>query len=175
MFQFAQRISVFALAACGLYAQTTSTPPVQVTFTTGMVGIAEGQTAQLNALESGGYAHHSATAATCSALLTFLGDDGKVLKSKTVKVSPGTSQPLVLDSVLDLALAVNARKQIRATMTIPPIPPPATTSSTPTVMPVCKLIGTLEIVNTLDGHTLVTLGAHHKVPSAVVTPPTPTN
>jgi hypothetical protein len=41
--------------------------------------------------------------------------------------------------------------------------------------PVCKLIGTLEIFNTLDGHTLVTLGAHHKVPSAVVTPPTPAN
>jgi hypothetical protein len=173
MFQFAQRISVFALAACGLYAQTTSTPPVQVTFTTGMVGIAEGQTAQLNALNPEDAP--SATAATCSALLTFLGDDGKVLKSKTVSVSPGTSQPLVLDSVLDLALAVNARKQIRATMTIPPIPPPAAASSTTMATPVCKLIGTLEIFNTLDGHTLVTLGAHHKVPSAVVTPPTPTN
>ena len=67
MFQFAQRISVFALAACGLYAQTTSTPPVQVTFTTGMVGIAEGQTAQFNALNPED--SPSATAAMCSALL----------------------------------------------------------------------------------------------------------
>ncbi len=50
MFKLAQRICVFALAAAGLYAQTTVTPPLQVTRTTGMVGIAEGQTAQLNAL-----------------------------------------------------------------------------------------------------------------------------
>ena len=167
MFHFAQRISVFALTAFGLYAQTTSTPPVQVTFTTGIVGISEGQTAQMNALNPEDAA--SATAATCSALLTFWAGDGTLLKSKTVNVAPGTSQPLVLDSVIDLALAVNTRKQIRATMTIPPVPPP-NPSSTTTVTPVCKLIGTLEIFNTLDGHTLVTLGTHHSVPNPVATP-----
>jgi hypothetical protein len=167
MFHFAQRISVFALTAFGLYAQTTSTPPVQVTFTTGIVGIAEGQTAQMNALNPQDAA--SATAATCPALLTFWAGDGTLLKSKTVNVAPGTSQPLVLDSVIDLALAVNTRKQIRATMTIPPVPPP-TASSTTTVTPVCKLIGTLEIFNSLDGHTLVTLGTHHSVPNPVATP-----
>jgi hypothetical protein len=167
MFKFAQGICVFALAAAGLYAQTNVTPPVQVTRTTGIVGIAEGQTAQLNALNPEDAA--SATAATCSALLTFLADDGTMLKSKTVNVAPGTSQPLVLDSVKDLGLAVNARREIRATVTIPPVPPPSATSTTP-VTPVCKLIGTLEIFNTLDGHTLVTLGAGHLVPSPVVTP-----
>jgi hypothetical protein len=95
-----------------------------------------------------------------------------VLKSKAVDVAPGTSQPLVLDSVKDLALPVNTRKQIRATLTIPPVPPPAGTSTT-TPTPVCKLIGTLEIFNSLDGHTLVTLGTSHLVPRAAVTPPTP--
>jgi hypothetical protein len=39
-------------------------------------------------------------------------------------------------------------------------------------VPVCKLIGTLEIFNTLDGHTLVTLGTTHEVPSVVATPTT---
>jgi hypothetical protein len=53
MFQHAQRICVFALATFGLYAQTNVTPPVQVTRTTGIVGIAEGQTARLNALNPG--------------------------------------------------------------------------------------------------------------------------
>jgi hypothetical protein len=95
-------------------------------------------------------------------------DDGTVLKTKIVNVSPGTSQPLVIDSILDLNLAVNTRRQIRATVTIPPVPPPSTTP----VTAVCKLIGTLEIFNTLDGHTLVTLGASHEVPVAVATPVT---
>jgi hypothetical protein len=170
MFQSALRISVFALAAMGLYAQTVTTPPVQVTHTTGIVGIAEGQTAQLNALNPGDIT--GGATVSCSGLLTFLGDDGTVLKSKTVDVAPGTSQPLVLDSVKDLALALNTRKQIRATIAIPPVPPPAGMSST-IPAPVCKLIGTLEIFNTLDGHTLVTLGTTHVVPSAVATPPAP--
>jgi hypothetical protein len=153
MFQLAQKMCVFTLAAAGLYAQTVTTPPVQVTRTTGMVGIAEGQTAQLNALNP-----DQATPAglLCSGLLTFLGEDGKVLKSMTVNVAPGTSQHLALDSVVDLALAVNARKEIRAAIT--------------TTAPVCKLIGTLEIFNTLNGHTLVTLGTVHLIPSPVVTP-----
>ena len=167
MFKLVQGICVFALAAAGLYAQTNVAPPLQVTRTTGIVGIAEGQTAQLNALNPED--PPSAAAATCSALLAFLGDDGTVLKSKIVSVAPGTSQALVLDSVMDLSLAVNARKEIRATLTIPPVPPPSATSTTPE-KPVCKLIGTLEIFNSLDGHTLVTLGAGHSVPSPAATP-----
>jgi hypothetical protein len=165
MFQLAQKMCVFTLAAAGLYAQTVTTPPDQVTRTTGMVGIAEGQTAQLNALNP-----DQATPAglLCSGLLTFLGEDGKVLKSMTVNVAPGTSQHLALDSVVDLTLAVNARKEIRATITIPPVPPPTTSSTA--AAPVCKLIGTLEIFNTLDGHTQVTLGTVHLIPKPAVTP-----
>jgi hypothetical protein len=171
MFRFAQGISVFALAACGLGAQTVVTPPVQVTRTSGMVGIAEGQTARLNTLNPG-VAPAAAIGEICSGLLTFLGEDGKVLKSATVNVTPGTNQYLSIDSVVDLALAVNTRRDIRATITIPPVPPPTATSSTTPVTPVCKLIGTLEIYNTLDGRTLVTLGTVHVVPSPVATPGT---
>lgn len=169
MFKSGQRLSVFALAAVGLCAQTVITPPAQVTLTSGMVGIAEGQTAQLNALNPGDTP--AAADVACSGLLTVLGEDGKVLKSATLSVSPGTSQHISLDSVMDLALAVGARKEIRAGITIPPVPPP-TATSTPTPTPVCKLIGTLEIFNTLDGHTLVSLGTVHLVPEAVVTPGT---
>jgi hypothetical protein len=176
MFKFAQRICVFALALAGLYAPAglyaqTATPPVQVTLTSGMVGIAEGQTAQLNALNPGVAA--PATGAICTGLLTFLGDEGKVLKSATVSVVPGTSAHIAIDSDRDLALAIDQRKEIRATITIPPVPPP--TGSTTPVTPVCKLIGTLEIFNTIDGRTQVTLGTVHLVPSPVATPPTPTN
>ncbi len=168
MFKIAYRISVFALAAAGLFAQTVTPPPAQVTRTSGMVGIAEGQTARLNALNPD-VASPAATGVICTGLITFLGEDGKVLKSTTVSVTPGTSQHLDLDSVLDLALAVDNRKEIRATITVPPILPPTATSTT-AVAPVCKLIGTLEIFNTLDGRTLVTLGTVHLIPSPVVTP-----
>jgi hypothetical protein len=166
MFKFAQGICVFALAAVGVYAQTTPNEPVQETRTTGIVGIAQGQTAQLNALNPD--VASPLMGVPCLGLLTFLDDSGKVLKSKTVSIAPGTSQPLVLDSVIDLSLAVDTRRQIRATITIPPVLPP--TGSTTAAAPVCKLIGTLEIFNTIDGHTLVTLGTVHLVPGPVATP-----
>ena len=167
MFKIARGICVFALAAAGLSAQTV-TPPVQVTLTSGIVGIAEGQTAQLNALNPD---IATATAvATCSGLLKFLGDDGMVLKSLTVNVAPGTSAHITLDSVTDLALTPAERKEIRATVTIPPVPPPS--SSTTAAAPVCKLIGTLEIFNKIDGRTQVTLGTVHLVPNPAATPGT---
>jgi len=164
MFKFAKGICVFALMVVGLYAQTT---------TSGIVGIAEGQTARLNALNPGvaPAVATGATGAPCSGQLAFVADNGTVLKTKTVSVAAGASGEIILDSVLDLALAVNARREIRATITIPSVPPP-TPASTTVVTPVCQLIGTLEIYNTLDGHTLVTLGTVHVVPSPVVTPGT---
>lgn len=172
MSKFAQAICVLALAfstQAGLDAQPNM--PVQVTRTTGVVGIAEGQTAQLNALNPG-VASSAATSALCTGVLSFIAGDGTVLKTKTVNVAPGTSQPLVIDSVADLALTTGERKELRATIAIAAAPTtaPTTTGSTTSVQPVCKLIGTLEIFNTLDGHTLVTLGTVHEVPNPVATP-----
>jgi len=174
MFQLAQRIRVFALVVTalglqcvGLNAQTV-TPPAQLILTSGVVGIAEGQTAQLNALNPG-VASPAATEVICSGLIAFVGSDGKVLKSMTVNVAPGTSTPMTLDSVKDLMLAANERKEIRATITIPPVPPQ---SGSTAVAPVCRLIGTFDY-NTLDGHTQVTLGTVHLVPAPV--PATPTS
>lgn len=168
MSKFAQAICVFALAfssQAGLDAQPNM--PVQITRTTGMVGIAEGQTAQLNALNPG-VAPSAATGALCTGVLSFIGGDGTILRTQTVTVAPGTSQALVIDSVKDLALPTSERKEIRASIAIAAAP--TTTGSTTPVQPVCKLIGTLEIFNTLDGHTLVTLGTVHEVPNPVATP-----
>lgn len=166
MFSIVNRICVFALAALGLYAQTT-TPPMQlITHTTGLVGIAEGQTAQFNALNPGD------SGATCTAVLNFITADGKVLKSTSVTVGPGTGQHIQLDSVADLALDPDARKEIRATVTVPGVLPPSTSTSisTPPIQAACRLIGTLEIYTTSTGHTLVTLGATHRVVNAVAAP-----
>jgi hypothetical protein len=170
MIKHAQEICVFTLIIAGfsapaVYAQTSM--PVQVTRTTGLVGIAEGQTAQINALNPA-VASSAAPATACAGVLSFIGGDGAVLKTKTVSVAPGTGQHLDIDSVADLALAVGARRNIRATLSIAAASP--ATSTTTALQPVCELIGTLEIFNTLDGHTLVSLGTSHEVPSPVATP-----
>jgi len=167
MFKFIQGICVCALAAAGLYAQTstTPTPPAQVTLTSAIVGLAEGQTGQLNALNPG--VMPPAIGVVCTGLLTILDGQGVVLKSKTVSVPPGVSMALDVDSDRDLALHTDERRQIRATLTIPPILPPSG-STTPIAAP-CKLIGNLEIFDTLSGRTMVTLGVVHTVPPTPVT------
>jgi hypothetical protein len=172
MLKLAQGICVFALASMGLFVSALSAQtniPVTVTRTTGLVGIAEGQTAQLNALNPN-------DSTTCTGLLSFIGDDGTVLKTKSVSVAPGTGMHLTLDSVLDLALAVGVRRDIYGTITLAAAPPTSTGSSTTASTAItaeCRLIGTLEIYNTADGHTLVTLATDHREPSPVEPTPAP--
>ena len=166
MFKFTRAICVFtlsvaALGSSALFAQTNI--PVQVIHTTGLVGLAEGQTARFNALNP-----EAATGAACSGLLSFIGDDGTILKTKTVDVTAGTGQHVDLDSVIDLALPIGIRRDIRATITVAAAP--ATGTSTTAVHAACRLIGTLEIFNTIDGRTLVTLGTEHRVPEPGVSP-----
>ncbi len=172
MLEFANRICVFALASAGLFVPAVSAQtnmPVTVTRTTGLVGIAEGQTAQLNALNpyDGG--------SSCSAVLSFIADDGTVLKTKSVTVASGTGQHLQLDSVIDLALAASVRRDIRGTLTIAAAAPTSTGSSTTTttttpLKAACRLIGTLEIYNTSNGHSQVTLATDHRQETPEPTP-----
>ena len=166
MFKHAQRICVFTLAATGLFAQTV---PTQETKTTGAVGIAYGQTARFNVLNRG--VAVPAAAVVCSAVLSYYDGKGAMLKQSTVTVPPGQIGSLDLFSDADLALPAVQRKQIRATVSVPLIVPPPTSSgaaSAPT--PSCRLIGTLEIFDTLSGKTEVVLGATHLIPAIVATP-----
>ena len=161
MLKLVQGMCVFALAASGLMAQAISTTPTQAVGTTGMVGVAEGQFAHFNVLNPG--VLPPATGVICSTLLSFVGADGTVLKTKVVSVLPGQSGYLDLLSDVDLNLAVGERKEIRATFTTPPVTPVA--SSTVVAAP-CELIGTLEIIDSLTGKTQVVLGGIHAVPGS---------
>lgn len=168
MFQHAQRICVFTLAATGLFAQTV---PAQDTRTTGVVGIAYGQTARFNVLNRG--VAPPAMGVVCSAVLTYYDGKDAVLKQSSVSVLPGQIASLDLFSDADLALPAVQRKQIRATVSVPLIVPPPTASGTAaTPPPACKLIGTLEIFDALTGKTEVVLGATHPIPVIVATPAT---
>jgi hypothetical protein len=180
MSQYFKGLSVFVLAAASLLAQPMI--PATDARTTGVIGIASGETARFNVLND--YMAASATTSLCSAVLTYYGADGMLLKSSTVSVAPGTAAYLDLFSSSDLSLTADQRKQIRATFAVPLIPNTAaagssssttsTTTTPPANVPECHPIGTLEILDAVTGRTLVILGGTHKEPSAV-TPVTSSN
>jgi len=145
------RISVFTLMAAGMYAQTTTPVPAPVV-TTGVIAVAEGQVARLNVLNPGVAA--AAVGAVCSAQLTFLGEEGKVLKTVMVSINPGTTGAIGLDGDIELKLIADERRELRATIA----------SS-------CMLIGTVEIYDKFTGRTQSVLGGFHAVPAPPATAP----
>lgn len=176
--KFTQWTCVFALSAWALSAQTATPnqpapPVVEHLRTFGMVGLAEGQTAQLNLLAPRVPA--TATATACSANVAFLDGQGKVLKSGTLNVLPDQSASFDLDSDGDLQMASAERREIRATIQIAPVPPPA--GSTATKAAPCRLIPTLEIIDNVSRKTSVVVTRVHfvrePVPAAVTTPANP--
>lgn len=177
MRSFTSGISVFVLSAAGAFAQSVSVPPVVIR-TTGMIGVAEGQIARLNVLNPG--LLPPAAGAACSAALTFMDANGKVLKSTTVSVAPGQASLFDLSGDTDLGLALDTREEIRATITIPAIVPVSSTSSSTSTTPdapvaSCQLISTLEIFDSITRRTQAVLGGTHDVPVGPAATPTPSN
>jgi len=153
----------------GLFAQTTATTPAQETRTSGVVGIAQGQTARFNVLNPAAAASTATTtvAAVCTAILTYHDAVGALLKTSTVTVAPGTAGYLDLFSDVDLALATGQRRQIRVTVSVP-LAPASTADAKP--LPVCQLVGTLEIFDAITGRADVVLGGMHVVLPEEATP-----
>jgi hypothetical protein len=149
MSKLLQYTCLFGLMATGLSAQVA---PATVE-TSGMVGLAFGETARLNVLNPGVPA--STTPMSCSAAVSFLDSTGTVLKSTTLTIAPGKSAWFDLRSDSDLDLAITDRREIRATLTIAPVP--AATSTTP-IVPGCMYVKTLEVFDNASLRTLVVLG-----------------
>jgi len=166
MLKYAQLTCALALSAAAVSAQAI--PASATAETTGMIGVAYGQTAQLNLLNPG--VLPPATGVACTATVWFVDASGTVRKSTSVTVNPGTSAPFDLRSDTDLAIINGARVDIRAVIAIPAIPPP-TAGSTQPMVPACKLIPTLEIFDYITGRTLVTLGHVEAIPAAPTTNP----
>jgi hypothetical protein len=162
MSKFVRLTCVFALGGAALFAQPNM--PVEVK-TTGMVGLAEDQTARLNLLNPG--VVPAAIGIVCTASVSFIDGTGTVVKTAIVAVAPGTSGGVNLDSQADLSLAVGGRREIRAVFTVPAVvPPPSAAASSSTTVAACTLIPTLEVFDTLTGRTLVVLGHAETVPAA---------
>jgi len=163
MLKFLNLTCVLTLSAFAVRAQTV--PVFETVQTTGMVGIADAQTAQLNLLNPG--VLEPAVGAICTAAVSFVDAGGAVLKSATLVVAPGKSLSFSLRSDTDLNLVAGDRREIRATIGTPAIVSPAATTSTPS----CKLIPTLEMLDTASGRTLVVLSHVETVPSVVTVTP----
>lgn len=115
MFKYAHLTCALALSAAALSAQVA---PVSTTVqTTGIVGIADAQTAQLNLLNPG--VRSPAIGVICSAIVAFVDANGAVLKSTSLAVPPGKSLSFGLRSDADLQLLSGERREIRATISIP--------------------------------------------------------
>src|SRR5579875_2085474 len=89
---------------------------------TGMVGIADSETARFNVLNPGAVA--PALGVICSATISFLDANNSILKSAAVSLPPGKSAFLDLHSDTDLALSSGDRIQIRAIVSQPLTPGP---------------------------------------------------
>jgi len=105
MYPIAKLTCALALSATAMCAQTVSTLSVK---TTGMVGIAEGETARLNLLNPG--VLPPAVGVVCTASVTFFDANDTALKTANLTVLPGKSQSVDLHSDTDLSLASNQRR-----------------------------------------------------------------
>jgi hypothetical protein len=172
-----KRICIFGLILFGMAAlgaaQPTSFPwffpQVQ---TSGMVGLTVGQTARLNVLNPGMPGPAVAVDAVCSAQLSFLNDQGVVLKTATVNVAPGKSVPIDLDRDTDLASVTDKRVELRAVIQIPPVTPVVPVLPQPIT---CALVPTLEVFNNDTGKTELIMAQFNGVflPGPVVPVPGP--
>jgi hypothetical protein len=170
MLKYVPFVCALALSAIALPAQTTAV--ASTVKTTAMIGLAQGQTAQLNLLNPG---VQTATAAViCTAAVAYFDSTGTMLKTATLSVAPGKSGSVDLSDA-ELNIAAGARREIRAQISVPGVLPPTSTAGTPIVAAACKLIPTLEIFDSATGRTLVTLGHVEAIPSAVATPVTAVN
>jgi hypothetical protein len=163
MLNYIRSMCVLAVSALALPAQTAAV--AATVKTTAMIGLAQGQTAQLNLLNPGA----PAAGAICTAAVTYFDAGGAALKTSTVSVAPGTSSAVDLTDT-ELSIAVGARREIRAQFSIPAVLPPASTGNAPMIPASCTLIPTLEIFDSASGRTLVSLGGAHAVPSGIATP-----
>ena len=166
MFQRVCMTCVFTISALALGAQGQVISP-QTVKTTGVIGLAQGQTARFNIFNPGVQA--PALGMICTANVSLYYGDGTLIKSATLTVKPGQSEFVDVVESRDLTLTFGDRREVRAQFVIPGILPPVTAAAGTTTGPACKLVPTLEIFDNATGRTLVSLGRAVEIPQ-VVTP-----
>jgi hypothetical protein len=153
---------VFIAVTGGLYAQASPPAiavPVPQLATFGMIGLAAGQTARVNALgfPMGGPIINGSA---CTVTLTFLDDAGKSLGTSTQPVVGGAAVHFDLKRT-DIDAATD-RRQIRATVRANFALPPGIES--PVAFGFCSVKPTLEIFDNENGRTMAVLADTTSLP-----------
>ena len=151
-------IFALVLLVTGSVTAQTSMPTTYTQVqSSGIVGITGGQTARLNVLNLGTTPQAGVTA-SCSALVTFMDDQGTVLKTGTVTPDPGKSM------LVDYPSTATIRQQIRVTIGIahPAVMVPAPGA---VLLPIfyCSLVPTLEIFDNSNSQTVLLVSDFHSV------------
>lgn len=157
-------LAALLLSGAALRAQIVSFPNFAPAVTTGAVGLAASQTAQLNVVNLNVASTTSTTPTTpCQVQLEFWDSQGKMVKSLAISnLAPGATGSLQI-KLLDVTtntspIRTEVRGVVRRTTTTPP-PTGVSTTPTPTPQPItfiplsCSVATTLEIFDSTSGVT----------------------
>jgi hypothetical protein len=140
--------------------------------TLGMVGLAPGQTARLNALNLPGCCAPAERptqilSVPCNMTLSFMDDQGATLKTATMNIDSGKAVHLDLARDEVNGDSPSSRVQIRGVIVqvvTPPVPP--VTAGVPIPFPFgCSVAPTLEIFDSATGKTTAVLASASGVPT----------
>lgn len=116
--------------------------------TTGMVGLAATQTAQLNVLNLAPPTLSTSPVALCAVELSFYDTQNRLLNSSTATVAPGAAASLALGYLKLPPVAIGFHPLIRGVVRTLAVPSPVAASSTLTY---CNLFVTLELFDSMTG------------------------
>jgi hypothetical protein len=146
------------LTGVSLLAQTSTTPTFFSAVSTGMVGLAATQTAQLNVVNLSP-APTTPPVSPCEVQLEFWDSAGKMVKSKLIaNLAPGTADSLQIKLTDVTAPTSPLRTEVRGLMRSTPLTPAGSGGSTLPMYPIpyvpnCNTMLTLEVFDAATGVT----------------------
>jgi len=163
-------VAAILLASVPLGAQTTSSPIFLSVVSTGMMGLAGSQTAQVNVVNFAN-ASSTKTTAACEVQLEFWDATGKMIKSSTIAdLAQGAAGSLQL-KLGEVTTATSAlRSEIRAVVRSNALTPSAA-GGTPVAVfyPLgCSVVATLEVFDTVSGVTQAITSDVHALANVVL-------
>ena len=172
--KFMSSVYLFALAALPLAAQSATTTTFLSASSTGMMGLAATQTAQLNVvnLSAAATTANTTTIAPCEVQLEFWDATGKMIKSTTIaNLAPGAAGSFSI-RLADVATSTSTlRTEVRGVVRTSPL----TTSGSGVAIPIayplnCSVATTMEIFDNGTGVTQSSTSDLRALSGGVVVP-----
>jgi hypothetical protein len=172
---FVLAIAASILLAFGGSVAAQDTPPslplTSQIRTTGMIGLAAGDSARLNVLNPGLPAPFLSI--LCFAQLSFVDDQNTELSAAIYRVLPGHSVSLTLNADTDVTLGSDGRLEVRGVLRTPPLLEPPPPDVPIPINGFCPLVATLEVSNNSTARTRMVLPDLRIVFPPVLPPPPP--